>query len=453
MRTLIDKLRSTGQNNKIIIKNTLGAFVVKGAGLFVSLASTPALIRYFNNNEVLGIWFTMLSVLIWFLNFDLGIGNGIRNQLTKDFTLKDDMSAKTTISSGFFSISIVSVALIIIGVTGISLIDLNWLFNVSVDLLSARTLRVATISIFIAIMLRFMLTFVGSIFYSMQRSAFNNFLGLIVQVLQLTFVLLFHFDNIEDALINLSIAYMIITNLPVILAGLYIFMKPLKRCRPSLSFVTKQRVRQIVGIGTVFFFCQILYMIIVNTNEFFVTKLYGAVSTADYSFYYRVTSLIAMVVALGMTPIWSVVTKALAEKNFAWLNKLYVTIKRVGVFIIGFQFLLIPFLQFIMDVWLGKGIVTIHTKTAIAFAVFGSVFVMSTMLSTIVCGMARMKVQLYCYVVGVSLKLLFIYLCQFFTKEWDIVVWSNVVALVPYVIVQIVDLNWYFKMQGKCQYV
>ena len=215
MRTLIDKLRSTGQNNKIIIKNTLGAFVVKGAGLFVSLASTPALIRYFNNNEVLGIWFTMLSVLIWFLNFDLGIGNGIRNQLTKDFTLKDDMSAKTTISSGFFSISIVSVALIIIGVTGISLIDLNWLFNVSVDLLSARTLRVATISIFIAIMLRFMLTFVGSIFYSMQRSAFNNFLGLIVQVLQLTFVLLFHFDNIEDALINLSIAYMIITNLPV----------------------------------------------------------------------------------------------------------------------------------------------------------------------------------------------------------------------------------------------
>lgn len=121
--------------------------MVKGAGLLISVLSMPALIRYFNNNEVLGIWFTMLSMLIWFLNFDLGIGNGIRNQLTKDITLKDEVSAKTTISSGFFSIGIVSIVLIIIGIVLISWIDLNWLFNVSTELLSAQTLRTATIAI------------------------------------------------------------------------------------------------------------------------------------------------------------------------------------------------------------------------------------------------------------------------------------------------------------------
>lgn len=162
MFSIINRLRNTGQNNKIILKNSVGAFAINGASLLVSLASAPALIHYFNNNEVLGIWFTMLSVLVWFLNFDLGIGNGIRNQLTKDLTLKDEISAKTTISSGFFSIGIVSIVLIIVGVVLISLIDLNWLFNVSNKLLSAHTLHIATIAIFVAVMIRFMLTFVSS---------------------------------------------------------------------------------------------------------------------------------------------------------------------------------------------------------------------------------------------------------------------------------------------------
>lgn len=437
--------KNTNQNNKIIIKNAIGAFAVKGAGLLVSLASTPALIRYFNNNEVLGIWFTMLSVLIWFLNFDLGIGNGIRNQLTKDFTIKDEASAKTTISSGFFSIGVVSIVLIAIGIVGIQCIDLNWLFNVSNELLSVRTLRIATIAIFVAIMLRFMLTFVSSIFYSLQKSAINNFLNLIVQILQFVFVLTFHFDNLEEALITLSVSYVFITNLPVILAGIYAFSKPLKNCRPSIFNIDRQRIKQIVGIGTLFFACQILYMLIVNTNEFLVTKLYGACYTAEYSFYYKVTSIVAMLVTLGMTPIWSVVTKALTENNYAWLNKLYITIKKLGLVIVCFQFALVPFMQWIMNLWLGTGVVVIRTETAIAFAVFGSVFVISSMLSTIVCGMARMKVQIVCYTIGVILKLVVdISLYKVYT-HWDLIVWSNVLILLPYVLVQIVDLDLFFK--------
>lgn len=451
MFSIINRLRNTGQNNKIILKNSVGAFAINGASLLVSLASAPALIHYFNNNEVLGIWFTMLSVLVWFLNFDLGIGNGIRNQLTKDLTLKDEISAKTTISSGFFSIGIVSIVLIIVGVVLISLIDLNWLFNVSNKLLSAHTLHIATIAIFVAVMIRFTLTFVSSIFYSMQKSAINSFLSLFVQVLQFVFVLFFHFENIENSLVYLSVSYIFITNLPVIIAGVYVFIKPLKQCRPNINFINKNRVKDIIGIGGIFFVCQIAYMLIVNTNEFLVTKLYGASYTTEYSFYYKVTSIVAMMVSLGMTPIWSVVTKALAEKNYFWLNKLYVNIKRIGWIIIAFQFLLIPFMQYIMDFWLGKGIVIIRIETAIAFAVFGSTFVISSMLSTIVCGMARMKIQTICYSVGVILKLIVDFSLYTIYPHWDLIVWSNVLVLIPYIIVQIVDLNLFFKTHTVLQ--
>lgn len=443
--SLISFYKHTSQNNKIIIINSAGAFAVKGAGLLVSLASMPAFIRYFNNNEVLGIWFTLLSVLLWFLNFDLGIGNGIRNQLTKDFTLKDYISAKVTISSGVFSVSIVGLVLTIIGIVIISLTDLNWFFNITSQTLSPTSLRMASLAIFIALMLRFVLTLVSSIFYALQKSAYNNFLSLVVHVLQLVYVLTFHFQNQEEALVNLAISYVFITNLPMIIAGIYVFIKPLKVCRPSVSFVQIQRMKQIVGIGVIFFACQILYMMIANTNEFLVTKFYGASYTAEYSFYYKVTSIVVMFVALAMTPIWSVVTKALAENNYVWLHKLYRSFLGIGIIIAVFQFLLVPFMQQIMDIWLGKGIIEVNTTTALAFAVFGCVFIMSSMLSTIVCGMARMKTQLVCYTLGVTLKFIVVFLLHDTFWHWNLVVWSNVLVLFPYIIAQIIDLNIFFK--------
>lgn len=81
-----NKYKHLGENSKIVIKNVFESFVVKGLSLIVSFATTPLFIKYFNDNMVLGVWYTLLSVLIWFLNFDLGLGNGIRNNLVKAFT-------------------------------------------------------------------------------------------------------------------------------------------------------------------------------------------------------------------------------------------------------------------------------------------------------------------------------------------------------------------------------
>ena len=446
MARLFSVLSSASGNSKIIIKNTIGAFVVRGLGLLLSVFSAPAYIHYFDNKEVMGIWFTLLSVLIWFLNFDLGVGNGIRNQLVCDISNKDYESAKKTISSGLVTITLLGVVLTIIGSILIAFSDLNSFFNVSSDVLSHRTITIVTIVIFFAIMLRFVLTTVSSLFYAIQKSAINNLLSLIVAFLQFVFIIIFHFDNIEKALLYLSVSYLLISNIPVIVAGIIVFSRELKECRPGISYIDKSCSRRILGVGSMFFFCQILYMLIANTNEFLITNLYGGQCTTEYTFYHKLTNIAALIITLAMGPVWSVVTKAQAEKDYVWLLKLYSKIKIAGLVVLVIQFLLVPFVPYILDLWLGRGVVNTNTVTTISFGLFASFQVYSSLLSTITNGLFRMKLQAICFSIGVIGKFAIVFsLHSFF--DWSLIVWSTVFAFVPYVLFQHVDLNIFLKKQ------
>lgn len=438
---ILQRYRSLDPNGKIIFLNTFYAFLIKGGALAISFFSTPAFIRYFDDNIVLGLWYTLLSMLSWFLNFDLGIGNGIRNQLVKVLSAGDEDSAKRIISSGLFSIGIVTIILTVAGIILLFSADLNGLFNIPKTLISRSGMALSAVLVLGAIMLRFLLTTVSAIFYALQKSAVNNFIALCVSILQLLFVLLFHFNNPEKALVAVSFAFLIVSNLPIILAAIFLFRGRLRNCRPRFGFVDKETIQGVMRIGGVFFTCQILYMLIANTNEFLVTRFFGAEYTADYTFYYKLTSLIAMMVTLAMTPTWSVVTKAYTEKNYRWLYKLYRTIKIAGYAAIAVQFLFIPFVQPVMNLWLGRNSIEVNYFTALAFACFGGTFVYSSMLSTVVCGIARMKLQMGFYAGGVILKILFVLIVSRVTDNWAIVVWSNVIILLPYCIAQQIDLD------------
>lgn len=443
---LIPKFRNLNPNDAIIVKNILIAAIMKGGGLAVSFLSAPAFVKYFGSEkQVLGVWFTLLSMLIWFLNFDLGIGNGIRNHLVKAFANNDRLEIKRILSSGLFSIGLVTLFLTMIGVGGICCFNLNWLFNISTGIISESTLFFTAIVVFISLMLSFLLTIVNSIFYAMQRSGVNSVLGLAFSSLLLIYVLVFRFDNTDIALRAVAVAYMIFTIFPRLVAAIIVFRKELRDCLPSIKYVDKQTIDKVLKIGSLFFICQIAYMVITNTNEFLVSRYFGPQYAAEYGFYYRLTSLVSMIVTLGLTPIWSIVTKALTENDIVWLNRLYRRIKNAGLFVILLQFVLIPFLQFLMDIWLGRGFIVVDYYKAIAFASFSAVFVYSGMLSTVVCGMAKMKLQVYCYSLGVIVKLVFIdvFAGQYF--DWSIVVWSNVLVLAPYCVLQQISLNRFFK--------
>ena len=71
------------------------------------------------------------------------------------------------------------------------------------------------------------------------------------------------------------------------------------------------------------------------------------------------------------------------------------------------------------------------------------------MLSTIVCGMAKMKLQTICYVIGVIVKFLLVFGLASIVNNWSIVVWANALILLPYCIAEQIHLNIYLKKLCK----
>ncbi|KMK90187.1 hypothetical protein VL03_22060, partial [Rossellomorea marisflavi] len=99
MLKYLNKYKTTGnENTKIIVSNAFGAFIVKGGSLIISLITLPAYIKYFGDQNILGFWFTLLSILTWILTFDLGIGNGLRNNLVHALVKRDELLAKRYIT-------------------------------------------------------------------------------------------------------------------------------------------------------------------------------------------------------------------------------------------------------------------------------------------------------------------------------------------------------------------
>ena len=50
---IMGKLKNLSDNDRIVYSNVLGAFLVKGGALVITLFTLPAYIRFFNSKKVL----------------------------------------------------------------------------------------------------------------------------------------------------------------------------------------------------------------------------------------------------------------------------------------------------------------------------------------------------------------------------------------------------------------
>jgi O-antigen/teichoic acid export membrane protein len=443
------------ENNRIILNNVVGAFLVKGGALFVSLITMPAYIKYFDDQHILGLWFTILSVLSWILTFDLGIGNGLRNHLVHALIAKNDLLAKKYISSAYIVIGAVVFLLSFSSIILFRLINWNIVFNISPNLISKETLYITVCIVFGGIMLQFLFKLITSILYAMQKSALINFLSLITSVIILIYVSFAKSTDISTNLISLGIVYLLAVNIPLLITTIVVFSTKLKNSKPNIKYFGQKYATDVMKLGGIFFWVQIMYMVITTTNEFLITWLTGPEMVVEYQIYNKLFTLIGTLFALGLTPIWSIVTKAISEKNYEWVKRLYKKLKKVALIAVIFEFAMIPFLQFGINVWLGENAIQVNYLYAAVFAGSGSIFIWNGVLTSIANGLGELKIQSIFFTIGAIIKIPISWILVSAFDSWISIIVANIIAMSLFSIIQPIWLNKYLnkKELGDERYV
>ncbi len=446
IKKFFEKLKNAGENDKIVYKNVIGAFLVKGCALFVTLYTMPSYIRFFNNDEVLGLWFTILSVLSWILNFDLGIGNGLRNHLSTAISLNNKEQIKGYISSAYISIGIIVAVLSCAFPIVIKNIDLNEFLKISQKQVSKEALYIAVVIVIVGVLVQFWIRLINALLYALQKSSINNFLVLCTNVITLLFARFYPSGTNDENIIVMAIVHALAVAIPLLIATAWAFLKPLKKARPNIKYFKKSYTKDVLSLGGIFFFVQLAFLVIMSTNEFLITQTQGNAANVDYQAYYKIFSLGSTIFALALTPVWSVITKAKAENNIIWIRSTYRKFMALGGLVCMGEFFVVLITKPLMTIWLGAAsLPEINVLTGILFAILGSLMVINGVISSISNGMGELKTQAVCMGIGAVFKVPLSYLFVNLLNSWTGVVLANIICLGIYCVAQPIVFNISFK--------
>lgn len=425
-----------------LLRNILLAFLVKGISLFVSLFSMPLYIKYFDDNAALGMWYTILSMLSWINLCDLGLGNGLRNRLTEALALGQNEKAKEYISATYAVLCRIILPISVIICILLQFVNFNNFFNISDAVVDGRDIKFAMIILVLGVCVNFIVKVIANVIYALQKSSFNNVLTLISSILPLIFISVFRGDDVSTNLVLLSVVHVLSINIPLIIASIVLFnSEPLKRCKPSFKKVSKEAAKDTLNFGMHFFLAQIFFMLLMQTNETIITNLFSPDYVVDYSVYYKLFTAIGSLFMLALTPMWSKVTKDFSEKKFTKIKNTHKILSIIALLACVFELLVVPFLQIIVDVWLKEDAIIVEYGVAIAFAVYGGLYIFNIVLTTIANGIGEVRSQIIFYGIGAMLKVPIIYALKNTGLHWSVVVAYTSVVLLVFCIYQFIWIN------------
>ena len=431
MRRVVENFKSN-----VLFRNIGGTFAIKGASVVVQLLSVPAYISYFGDDGVLGVWYTLIVALNWILVFDFGVGNGLRNNLSKALATKDFENAKRLVSTAYIVIGILSLLFIVVGEAVILNVDFETILNFHSDELRRGTIQLVVSIVYVGIVVQFWLKLITSVLYAMQKTALNNCLFLLGNIVLLLWVLFARFDNVNDRIIAISFIQVCSINLPLLVCSVALFRGRFHNISPSLSGFHKDAVHVVVGLGVEFFLIQVALLVVNSTNEYLIAYLYDSADVVSYQIYYKWFFAIITVFSLVVQPVWSAMTVAWYERRVTWIARAYrrfnwtALLGAAGAFLLAFAF------PFLVDIWIGSGSVAVTIETGCIFAVWVTVVLFTNSSTCISNATSHLRVQLVLTVLAAIGK---IPLCLVLCKAgfgWGSVVFANGLVLVPLLVGQ-----------------
>ena len=383
----IGKLLKSGDTRTALMKkNILGSFLVKGWSGVVQLLLVPVTLGCLNKYEY-GIWLTINALLIWVDQFDIGLGNGLRNRLAEALALGDKAKGQILVSTTLVMLICIIVPLVFILSLVIQGLDCYKLLNV--DSLQVPHLHGILIASLAIVGGTFIFKFIGNVYLALQLPAINNLLIALGNTMSLLVVFVLSLIG-DKSLLHVAIAY---TLSPLLV---YVFSYPITftryaYLRPSFRLFRKEELKGLLDMGVKFFMVQIAGLVLFASSNLIISNMFSPAEVTPYQIAYRYLSLSVMVFTLIAAPLWSASTDAYAKNDWDWINGMMKKMRKVmlGFFVLLLLMTLIS--NFVYKIWVGESIkIDLLLSGAIAFYQF--VLIYSTCYSNVLFGIGKIRI-------------------------------------------------------------
>lgn len=431
--------------NIALARNISGSFVVKGAALLVSFLSTPAFISYFNDNVVLGAWFTSIAISNWIISFDLGIGNGLRNHLVKAFANGDKLLQQRLISSAYFVLGGITVLACLFGFLLLGQFSWGPILGVHHGEVSDSSLLFAVRVLFLGTMVQFVLKLITSILYALEKTAVSSSIALVSSVLLLLFVLIPNDCSMNGKLSALALAQVFSVNAPLAVASIAVFATSLRGQAPRLRCVDLTSAKMVAGLGGIFFMVQIALLVVNSTNELIIGLFCGAEFVVDYQIYYKLFFLIVSIFTLVVQPMWSSMGRAYEEGDIGWMRSKYRLFNQISI---GGSFLCVLLsltMPVIVRLWLGDGVIEVRWDCCCVFSALAVEMLFINSSTCVANATSQLKTQVIFSLFAAIAKFPAAIVCLSILPSWISVVLANFIVLVPLLVAQVFATKRFFR--------
>lgn len=430
---------SNNDDSSIVKRNIVLSFLVKGLALALGFFSYKIYMNFFDNDSVLGVWLTVLSIMQMIITLDLGLGNGLKNKMVKALVDGDVQKQKQLISCTYISSFIITGIIIAVATPLIFTLDMNSFLGISSSVVDPLTLRIAVELVACSIAIEFSLKNVTSLLQAKQKQAASSVFPLISTVLLMGFALVFRnkFFDPGKALMAIAIAYVFTINLPLLIGTFPVFIKDYKGLAPSIKYFGKEGVRDVMSLGIGFFVIQLFLLVLNSTNTMLVSNIFGSDQAVIYADYEKPFNIIYSLFAIVTMPYWAMVAK---EKVEGHSDRIMKNLKQVLLFFAVFAFLTVALgllFQPFLDIWLTDKSPITSWPAVLTFALYILEMMLIAAFTAIANGLSIIKPQIILFAIAAVIKIGLcglMYIIKDVHLEWYYVVAANVIGYIPLIV-------------------
>lgn len=388
-------LTNASERTDKAIKNIILLFAAKAISIICSMLIVPITIEYLNPTRY-GVWLTVSSIIAWIGNFDLGLGNGLRNRFAEAKAKGDIELARRYVSTTYVTMSLIMVILFLVILLLNAFVDWTVVLHLDAGYCQELTLVISILALFFCTNL--VVSLFGTVATANQSPSVPAMINAIGQVISVLVVwILVKTTNGDGSLLSLALFYSSIPCIVMLVASFFAYRGKYKQYRPSISCFSLSCVKSVLNLGVNFFIICVSLLLIFQISNIVLMRECGPDSVTQYNIAFKYFNVLCVLYMIIITPFWSAFTDAYAKSDTQWMKSAIrkLEIASVCATVLGIAMLFISpaFYSF----WIRNNAVTIPFSLSALMLLFTLSCIWSNMYMYPINGIGTVRIQMCIY--------------------------------------------------------